>query len=97
MGPYSKFAKNKGALKLLQLLITSYDLCDQDLYSNTCKGTRKRKDQSFQTDPRRKLVPRENPLVDTVTLKCMPQKSICQHLKIFEEKKESFFYIIINV
>ena len=43
-------------MKLLQLLIRSYDLCDEDFCNNTCKGTRKTKDYSDQTDSRPKLV-----------------------------------------
>ena len=42
----SDLAKNRAALKLLQLLITSYGLCEEDFYNNTCKETRKTKDQS---------------------------------------------------
>ena len=45
-GPTSELAENRAALKLLQLLIRSYDLCDEDFHNNACKGTRKTKDQS---------------------------------------------------
>ena len=53
-GLTSELAGNGAALKLLQLLVISYDLCDEDFYNNTCKETRKTKDQSVQTDPRPK-------------------------------------------
>ena len=36
-GPTSELAETRAALKLLQLLIRSYDLCDEDFYNNTLK------------------------------------------------------------
>ena len=43
-GPASELAENRATLKLLQLLIRYYDLCDADFHNNTCNGTRKTKD-----------------------------------------------------
>ena len=59
-GPTSELAENRAALKLLQILIRSYDLCDEDFYNNKCKETKKTKNQSVQTDPRPKLVSWKN-------------------------------------
>ena len=59
-GPTNELAENRAALKLLQLLIRSYDLCDEDFYNNTCTGTRKTKNQNAQTDQRPKLVSWKN-------------------------------------
>ena len=58
--PTSELVENRAALKLLQLLIRSYDLCYENFYNNICKETRKIKDQSVQTDPRPKLVSSKN-------------------------------------
>ena len=49
-GPNRELAETRAALKLLQLLIRSYDICDEDFHNNTCKGTRKTKDQSVLTE-----------------------------------------------
>ena len=70
-GPTSELAENRASSKLLLLLMRSYDLCDENFYNNDDKKTQKTKNQSVQTDPRPKLVPWEN----SVTLKCMLQKS----------------------
>ena len=41
--PTSELAKNRAALKLLLLLIRSYDLCDENLYNNDDKNNAKNK------------------------------------------------------
>ena len=59
-GPTSELAENRAALKLLLLLIRSYDLCDEKFYNSDDKKRQKTKNQSIQTDPRPKLIPWEN-------------------------------------
>ena len=55
--PTSELAENRAALKLLLLLIRSYDLCDKKFYNNDDKKMQKTKNQMIQTDPRPKLIP----------------------------------------
>ena len=59
-GPTSELAENRAALKLLLLVLRSYDLCDENFYNNDDKKMQKTKNQSFQTDPRPKLIPWAN-------------------------------------
>ena len=59
-GPTSELAENRAALKLLLLLMRSYDLCDENFYNDDDKKKQKTKNQSIQTDPRPKLIPWEN-------------------------------------
>ena len=47
-GPTGDLAKNRAALKSLQLLIRSYDLCDGDFYNNTCKETKEQRIKVFK-------------------------------------------------
>ena len=44
-GPTSELAENRAALKLLLLLMRSYDLCDENVYINDDKKTQKTKNQ----------------------------------------------------
>ena len=59
-GPTSKLAENRAALKLLILLIKSYDLVGVKFYNNDDKIMQKNNNQSIQTDPKPKLIPWEN-------------------------------------
>ena len=47
-GPTSDLAENRAALKLLQLLIRSYDLCNEDFHNNKCKETKKQRTKVFK-------------------------------------------------
>ena len=58
-GPTSELAENRAALKLLLLLMRSYDLCDEDFYDNDDNKMQKTKNQSIQINPRPKLIPWE--------------------------------------
>ena len=70
-GPIIELAESRAALKLLLLLMRSYDLCDENFHNNDKKM---QENQSAQNDPRPKWIPWKIP-VDSVTLKCMLQKS----------------------
>ena len=50
-GPTSELAESRADLKLLLLLMRSYDLCDEKFYNNDNKKIQKTKNQSIQTDP----------------------------------------------
>ena len=94
-GPTSELAENRAALKLLQLLIRSYDLCVEDFYNNTCKGTRKTKDQSVQTDLRPNLVTWKNSCRYCNTQ--MRATKECRKRNVFKADKSTQFPIHFHI
>ena len=74
-GPTSELKENRASLKLLLLLMRSYDLCDEKFHNNDDKKMQKTKNQSVQTDPRPKLVTCKHPILSNINLTLLFQPS----------------------